>query len=137
MSLDYYGDETRWFIGKVISINDPLQLGRIRIRIFGVHNNSLKDISEADLPWAQVVVPVTEGSSSGYGANTGIKEQSQVFGMFLDGKDSQLPIVLGAIPKIESTKERRSRLIELSGQTNVERAFNYFIYSYAFLNSVS
>jgi hypothetical protein len=127
MSLDYYGDETRWFIGKVISINDPLQLGRIRIRIFGVHNNSLEDISEADLPWAQVVVPVTEGSSSGYGANTGIKEQSQVFGMFLDGKDSQLPIVLGAIPKIESTKERRSRLIELSGQTNVEKAFNYFI----------
>lgn len=125
--IEYYGDENRWFIGKVVSINDPQQLGRIQIRIFGVHGENLDDIGPADLPWAQVVVPVTEGSSSGIGANTGIKEQSQVYGIFLDGKDSQLPLVLGAIPKFESTQERRERPQILEGNTNIEKAFNYFL----------
>lgn len=125
--MHYYGDETRWFIGIVMSITDPLELGRVQIRIFGVHGDDLNDVAIADLPWAQVVVPVTEGQSSGIGANTGIKEQSQVFGIFLDGKDSQLPLVFGAIPKIESSYARRNKNIDLFGETNVEQAYNYFI----------
>lgn len=125
--IDYYGDQNRWFIGKVIDINDPQQLGRIQIRIFGIHGDNKNEIGPADLPWAQVVVPVTEGSSSGIGATTGIKEQSQVYGIFLDGKDSQLPLVLGAIPKFESTEKRRTRPQILEGTTNTEKAFNYFL----------
>ena len=125
--IEYYGDQNRWFIGIVISINDPQELGRIQVRIFGVHGDDESGVGQADLPWAQVVVPVTEGNSSGIGANTGIKEQSQVYGIFLDGKDSQLPLVLGAIPKFESTVERRERPQILDGATNVEQAYNYFI----------
>lgn len=98
---EYYGDETRWFIGTVKDINDPLELGRIKVRIFGVHSENTADISDGDLPWAQIAVPVTEGGSSGIGATTGIKPQAQVFGVFLDGKNSQLPLVLGSIPKFE------------------------------------
>ena len=125
--IEYYGDENRWFIGKVMSINDPQELGRVQIRIFGVHGDNLTEIKESDLPWAQVVVPITEGGSSGIGANTGIKEQAQVYGIFLDGKDSQLPLVLGSVPKIESTNIRRERPQVLFGGSNVEKAYNYFI----------
>lgn len=125
--IEYYGDESRWFIGKVISIDDPQELGRIQIRIFGVHGTDKTLIGPADLPWAQVVVPITEGSSSGIGANTGIKEQAQVYGIFLDGKDSQLPLVIGSIPKIESTEKRRESPQNIFGETNIEKAFNYFI----------
>lgn len=123
----YYGDETRWFIGVVISISDPQELGRVQIRIFGVHGDDLIGIPQADLPWAQVTVPVTEGQSSGIGANTGIKVQSQVFGIFLDGKDSQLPLVLGAIPKFESTTEQREKVKIIEGESNAEKAFKYFV----------
>jgi hypothetical protein len=97
----FYGDETRWFVGTIVNINDPLQLGRVRVRIFGVHSDRISDIEESDLPWAQTVSPITEGGSSGIGTNLGIKVQAQVYGIFLDGKESQLPLVLGSMPKYE------------------------------------
>jgi len=99
--IEYYGDQNRWFIGTVIDINDPLELGRVKVRIFGVHTSNTIHISLGDLPWAQVVSPITEGGSSGIGANTGIKPMAQVFGVFLDGKNSQLPLIVGSIPKYE------------------------------------
>ena len=142
---EYYGDETRWFIGVVKNVKDPLQLGRVQVRIHGIHSELSSDIPDTDLPWAQTVVPVTEGGVSGQGANTGIKEQAQVFGIFLDGKNSQLPLVLGSIPKIGTiSKEQRqstnppvanttpstgsTKLItKLDGVSNIEKAYNYFI----------
>ena len=99
--IDYYGDTTRWFIGTVIDINDPLQMGRVRVRIYGIHSSDTGDIPLGALPWAQIVTPITEGGSSGIGANTGIKPMAQVYGIFLDGKNSQLPLVMGSIPKFE------------------------------------
>ena len=96
----FYGDQTRWFVGRVISIQDPLEMGRVKVRIVGIHDS--KEIRDGDLPWAQVIIPVTEGGSSGLGASTGIKEQAQVFGVFLDGVHSQLPLVVGSMPKFEA-----------------------------------
>jgi len=141
----YYGDQTRWFLGRVISIQDPLQLGRVKVRIHGIHSPDIEDISEFDLPWAHVSIPVTEGGTSGLGTNVGIKESSQVFGIFLDGEESQIPFVLGSIPKIESGLSQANQawasrysdqaaryandasLANLDGTTNVEKAFNYFL----------
>jgi len=155
---DYYGDETRWFIGTVKSLNDPLELGRVKVRIFGVHSENTTDVPDGDLPWAQVLIPVTEGGSSGIGTNIGIKPQAQVWGIFLDGKNSQLPLILGSVPRYErpinssyfvdyasipdelqhsshldnvdltipkSAKETDEEF--LSGSTNIERAFNFFL----------
>jgi hypothetical protein len=152
-AVQFYGDQTRWFIARVININDPLEMGRVRIRIIGLHDNN--EIREGDLPWAQVVVPVTEGMSSGIGTNVGIKEQSQVFGIFLDGAHSQLPLVVGSISKYEqnvidkyddlyqqeqNTKSNPTAGIDknirppevvdsefLFGDTNIEKAYNFLI----------
>jgi len=96
---DFYGDQTRWFIGRVVSLSDPLQLGRIKVRIFGVHSENTIDIPDEDLPWAQIVAPITEGGNDGLGNNLGIQVQSNVFGIFLDGMHSQLPLVVGSLPK--------------------------------------
>ena len=114
---EYYGDETRWFIGIVVNINDPLQLGRVQVRIHGIHSANTNDIPLNDLPWAQTVIPVTEGGVSGLGANVGIKPASQVFGIFLDGKNSQLPLVMGSIPKIETlsqTEIQNRKILDVS-----------------------
>lgn len=97
----FYGDNTRWFFGIVKDINDPLEMGRIKVRIYGIHPDDTERATDTDLPWAQVAVPITEGGTSGIGTNIGIKPQSQVYGIFLDGKDSQLPLVLGSTPKYE------------------------------------
>lgn len=148
--INYYGDQTRWFIGTVVNVNDPLKLGRVRVRIYGVHSSDVQDVPNSYLPWAQTVLPITEGGTSGIGATTGIKENAQVFGIFLDGKSSQLPLVIGSIPKVETisneSKEARGEPTDtvkiadgsvknnvtdvdarMPGKTNIEKAFNYFI----------
>ena len=105
--IEYYGDQTRWFLGEVVNVkDDPLQIGRVRVRIFGVYD----EIEEPDLPWAQIVVPTITGVHS-YGENPvgqylGLLVGTHVFGMFLDGKDSQLPLVLGSIPKKGDNNQR-------------------------------
>ena len=103
MTLDnriYYGDQTRWFIGEVTSISDPKQLARIQVRIYGIHSDNKVDIPDENLPYAQVVAPITEGGTNGLGNPLGIQVGALVFGIFLDGKDSQLPLVLGSMPKL-------------------------------------
>ena len=137
----YYGDETRWFLGIVIDINDPEQLGRVKVRIFGVHGENTVDVPSRDLPWAHVVAPITEGGSSGIGANTGVKPLAQVYGIFLDGKNSQVPLVIGSIPKIETDRNvsdqreskrgtvasyRNADTELLSSGKNTVKAFNFF-----------
>jgi hypothetical protein len=132
---DFYGDNNRWFLGKVISVQDPLQQGRVRVRIFGIHPENLDLVREADLPWAQVVIPTTEGGVSGIGNVIGIKRGSQVFGIFLDGHESQLPLVLGSIPRFEVDANKNTveelnterKNITLYGNSNAEKAFNFFL----------
>lgn len=98
----YYGDQTRWFVADVIDATPPYGLeGRVRIRIHGVHSPSTADIKQADLPWAQVVLPTTEGGVSGIGSTPHLQPGATVFGFFLDGSSSQVPLVLGSIPKVE------------------------------------
>jgi len=112
MLNNFYGDNVRWFIGLVVDINDPLKLDRIKVRVWGIHTSDTVAISNDDLPWASVCIPVTEGGSSGIGANSQIKPRAQVFGLFLDGKDSQLPLILGSIPKIEQIKNNLNSAVE-------------------------
>lgn len=102
--IDYYGDQTRWFTGELININDPLELGRVQVRIYGIHSDNRVLIPDEDLPWAQVVVPITQGGTRYLGNNLGVKPGSLVFGFFMDGANSQLPLVLGSLPKYEENE---------------------------------
>jgi len=114
----FYGDNNRWFLGNVVSINDPQQLGRIRVRIHGIHSNNKQDIPDDKLPWAQTVVSITEGGTKGLGNNLGIQVDAMVFGIFLDGKDSQLPLVLGSLPKYEENSPGGISTNQLATGTN-------------------
>ena len=99
---EFYGDNTRWFMGRVIDATPPAGLeGRVRVRIFGIHSDNVNDIPQADLPWAQVMNPSHSYGVSGLGVNTMIQANALVFGLFLDGVNSQLPMVLGSLPQIE------------------------------------
>jgi len=110
---NFYGDNVRWFIGMVVDVNDPLRLDRVKVRVWGIHTSDTVAISNDDLPWASVCIPVTEGGSSGIGANSQLKPRAQVFGLFLDGKDSQLPMIIGSIPKIEQLRNDLNTTAEI------------------------
>lgn len=84
--------------GVVESRNDPLQLGRLKVRWIGVHPKSLKLVPTDDLPWAVQLMPPTSASTSGIGTTpTGIVPGSWVIGTFLDGDEFQQPLVLGTV----------------------------------------
>lgn len=114
---DFYGDRTRWFIGAVTTINDPLQLGRVKVRVDGIHDDTVL-IPDNTLPWAQCVVPITQGGTNEYGNNLGIQVGSRVFGVFLDGVNSQMPLVLGSMPKYEEASASGKSTNRLATGTN-------------------
>jgi hypothetical protein len=80
-------DEFYWFIGMVEDVfDDPLKLGRIRVRAFGYHPSS-EELRTKDLPLA----PVLDGGIQP------IKKGQMVLGFFMDGSLIQQPFVLGTI----------------------------------------
>lgn len=82
----------KWFFGDVVSNLDPLKLGRIKIRPYGIYTN---DIDEGDLPWAIVIQSTSSAGVAGIGTSpTGILDSSSVFGFFIDD-DLQQPVILG------------------------------------------
>ena len=103
--VDFYGDQTRWFVGSVVSLQDPFKVGRIQVRIQGIHSDDLVEIPDEKLPWAQVVAPITEGGTNGLHNALGVQPGALVFGIFLDGQNSQLPLIFGSLPKLETESE--------------------------------
>ncbi len=102
---DYVGlDQFVWWHGVVEDINDPLKLGRVRVRVLGWHTDNKTNfgIPTEDLPWAQVMQPITSAAMSGLGRSpTGILQGSWVIGFFLDGKNAQQPLVMGTYAGIQ------------------------------------
>jgi len=88
-----------WFNGVVEDRQDPQKLGRLRVRCVGIHTDNKDDLPTTDLPWAQVLLPVTSSGISGLGHSPSfVVEGSWVFGYFRDGESCQEPIIIGTLP---------------------------------------
>ena len=92
-----------WY-GVVEDRNDPLQMGRVRVRIHGYHSPLREDVPIECLPWSQVLTPTTSASISGVGTVPALIPGTWVMGMWNDdGQGFQIPVVicsvLGMIPK--------------------------------------
>ena len=94
----------QFFIGVVEDINDPLRLNRVRARIFGKHTEDITLLPTEELPFYNVVMPVTAASASGVGQTLGLVQGSWVFGTFIDGPNEQEALILGSLPG-ESTRQ--------------------------------
>ena len=76
-----------WFQGVVEDRMDPLQLGRVRVRILGLHTEQKDNIPTADLPWAYPMQPITSAAMSGVGTTPlGPVPGTWVVGFFRDGE---------------------------------------------------
>jgi hypothetical protein len=68
----------------------------------GYHPTNESDLSNDDLPWAQVLLSTTAGSGAGnYATNIKISPGDSVFGFFMDGDNAQLPVIIGVFGKTE------------------------------------
>ncbi len=81
-----------WWTGIVENRNDPLKLGRLRVRIIGWHTDDLNEVKSEHLPWADAVTPLTHSNAS-----LDIKEGDWVIGFFTDGNNAQKPVVFGQL----------------------------------------
>lgn len=87
-----------WFLGVVEDRNDPVKLGRVRVRCYGWHTEDKDQIPTKELPWAIPIQSVTSAAISGIGQSpTGLVEGTWVVGFFLDGERAQEPVIFGSM----------------------------------------
>ena len=102
------------FYGVVESRADPLQLGRCKVRVIGIHTEDTTVLPTADLPWASLLMPCNSASTSGIGHSpTGIVEGTWVAVFFRDGQSFQEPVIMGTFygkpeqpPQVKSVSEQ-------------------------------
>lgn len=88
-----------FYRGTVVDTNDPLQRGRCRIRIFGIHTQLIEKkivegIPDEELPWAEQVAPCI-GGTSGNGVFA-VPTKGTVVWCFFDRGDHMHPVYFGA-----------------------------------------
>jgi len=86
-----------WWMGIVEARNDPLGLGRCRVRIFGWHTDNKSELPTDDLPWALPMYPINNSKSF---SSPRIGEW--VVGFFMDVASAQSPVMMGVIPGIQT-----------------------------------
>jgi hypothetical protein len=98
------------FIGIIEDLDDPLQQGRCRIRVFNHHDQS---IDTKDLDWAK---PIIGGSQiEGVGISpTWYKVGTWVVGFYIDGKTRQQPLILGALDRIPGNDQSKHSVSQLA-----------------------
>lgn len=89
-------DSTKFWIGEIEDIHDPLGVGRCRVRVIGYHSDDKKLFPTEDLPWAHSV----------FSMNTSKTRSSPslgdwVLGVYLDGNSGQYAIMLGVLPGLK------------------------------------
>ena len=111
------------FYGIVEDRNDPLMVGRVRVRIHGIHSENKQFIATPDLPWAQVLLPTTSAGLSGIGTQHGLVEGSTVFGFFRDVETKQDPVITHVSAGIPQKGYKETTKDELLNR-NIEKGFN-------------
>jgi hypothetical protein len=124
-----------WFIGVVEDRNDPLELGRVRVRCLGYHTDDLSAIPTSSLPWAHVMHPTTDPSMHGMGTTPSfLVEGGYVCGFFRDVGEHQQPVVIGTLPGIPESSGGKENTYSKgfndprhknSNQTNVNGGKDY------------
>lgn len=85
-----------WWMGVVEKRDDPLGLGRCKVRIFGWHSDNTSDLPTDDLPWAQPMYPVNNSKSF-----SAPMIGDWIVGFFSDGQSAQAPIMMGVLPGLK------------------------------------
>jgi len=110
-----------WFTGVVENRNDPAKLGRVQVRCLGYHTEDLNDIPSKDLPWAHIMMPVTDPSMQGLGSSPSfLTEGTWVVGFFRDAVEKQQPVIMGSLPGVPHTASADNLVDGASGLTNVD-----------------
>lgn len=99
----------RGFFRAIVEDNiDDLQVGRVKVRIFGLHTDKkekdeFEGIPTSELPWASPCLPIMEGSVSGFGA-WGVPLQGSHVMVFFENENIQNPMYFASVPGIPTNE---------------------------------
>ena len=110
----YLGANFKWWIGQVTDDafwRDNIVPGRIqkkdgesgwgrryKVRILGLHDQGETEIPSDQLPWANVMYPITAGGGQASTVQTpAIRQGNIVFGFFMDSDNDEVPIIMGIL----------------------------------------
>jgi hypothetical protein len=85
-----------WWVGVVEKRDDPLGLGRCKIRVFGWHTDNVSELPSDDLPWATPMLPINNSKSF-----SAPRIGDWIVGFFMDGASAQFPIMMGVLPGLQ------------------------------------
>jgi hypothetical protein len=92
--------------GTVVNINDPEKLGRVKVNVYGLHDN----IRTEDLAWSMVMMPGNTPAKDGVGSSVNLLIGTLVAGVCMD-KAMQEYLVLGTLPtKTAGTEDNNVRV---------------------------
>ena len=94
--------DAMWFFGRIEDVNDPLQLGRVRVRPFNIYSQEQADIATEELQWATVIQSVARQATDNTGTFPALSVGTTVFGVFADGDEAQVPLVIGKVAGTDS-----------------------------------
>tara|TARA_B100000809_G_scaffold7337_1_gene7242 strand:- start:30203 stop:31213 length:1011 start_codon:yes stop_codon:yes gene_type:complete len=91
-----------WWQGRVEDRDDPLEIGRCRVRILGFHSQDKGDIPVDGLPWAYPAMPINSRPGD---PPVGPVVGTWVMGFFRDGNDAQEPVMTHIIDSGYKTED--------------------------------
>lgn len=108
MTTQQMGEEGfRWWLGVVEDIQDPMLLGRAKVRIINEHDEG---VETGDMDWAHIMMPSTSACVDGVGDTPNLAVGSRVVGFYMDGNEKQMPMILGSFPTIPGNDNNRHSL---------------------------
>jgi len=89
---------------------------RYKVRIIGLHDQDEETLTSEELPWAQVMYPITAGGGQQASYQTpNLRQGNFVFGFFLDGSDMQVPVIMGVLGNNAKTTLRKTKVVNFEG----------------------
>jgi len=122
-------DGFRWWIGQIPPIEAMSEQfegdgwgNRFKVRILGYHPLDEAELSNQDLPWALVMLGVSDGTGSGnFSTSNKIRPGDVVFGFFLDGDNAQQPVIMGLLGNTDAYNKNgnyKFPFVPFTGYTN-------------------
>ena len=110
-----------WWVGEVEDNEDPMELGRVKVRVVGYYTNfrggTVADLPSENLPWATVLQHTSQAGNDGQGESSGqLQPGAIVMGFFMDGEVAQMPVVIGVMRVKKSSESRTERDFSFTDQ---------------------
>ena len=118
-----------WWVGEVEDTEDPMELGRCKVRVLGYYTNhrggTTADLPTEELPWATVLQHTCQAGNDAQGESSGqLQPGAIVMGFFMDGEDAQMPIVIGVLRVQKSLESSKEHIFAFTGEQIDEPVIN-------------